>query len=401
MDKNNQEQELSSDSRFKNFLVNLPVIGRVVRIAMGIHAFGKTVTNLFANRDSQGSHSSLPSGVYLIALCTGITATVVSAMIEYEIMVYAYNSQPGILSIPIEMIKFIYRLIFADSLEGLLKFFFGGKTPDLTSTQQEPSKKSLLPLLTVIGLEGSKCIAILYVHSTQEKRSFWGKIPRFFLRSFLVGISLFCSFVFFSLLMNEPNEDAVNQEIEDAKKEILGKIEDIDEIIKNDTIMLDLRNRLEVINSHIDSNLAMETEEVRSGGNGRPARRGPVARGIAETREGIIQMQKDKMEKIEARDQLLRQIARDDADKEIKKKEKSIMKGGRALDPKWMSSALSTLHKVWYSDNESDREGNYPRRWAVIFTLAFSIMVSVALELIINEMFKRIGRVLSSHGEIT
>ena len=220
MSKNNQEQELSSDSRFKNFLVNLPVIGRVVRMVMGFYAWGKTVANLFANRDS---HSSLPSGIYLIALCTGITATVVSAMIEYEIMVYAYNSQPGILSIPIETFKFIYRLIFADSLEGLFKFIFGEKTPDLTATQQETSKKSLLPLLTVIGLEGSKCIVILYVHSTQEKRSFLGKLPRFCLRSFLVGISLFCSLVFFSLLMNKPNEDAVQTEVEGAKEKILEK----------------------------------------------------------------------------------------------------------------------------------------------------------------------------------
>ena len=398
MGENNQEQELSSDSRFKNFLLNLPVIGGVVRMVMGLYAWGKTVTNLFVNRDPRDSHSGLPSGVYLIALCTGITATVVSAMIEYEIMVYAYNSQPGILSIPIETFKFIYRLIFADSLEGLFKFIFGEKTPDLTPTQQETSKKSLLPLLTVIGLEGSKCIVILYVHSTQEKRSFFEKLPRFFLRSFLVGISLFCSLVFFSLLMNKPNEDAVQTEIEEAKKEIREKI-DINQIIRDDTIMSGLRNRLDKINSQIDASITMENEEVRSGGNGRPPGRGDVARGIAETREGMIQIREGIIEEINAKDKLLRQIAEDDATKEINEKKGSIMKGGRALDPKWMSSVLSTLHEMWPSDNDLGSEGNYPRRWAVIFTLAFSAMVSAALELIINEMFKRIGRELSSHGE--
>ena len=163
--------------------------------------------------------------------------------------------------------------------------------------------------------------------------------------------------------------------------------------------MSGLRDRLEEINSRIDANIAMEEKEVISGGNGRPPRRGAVARGIAETRKEILEIKKGINEDIEARDKLLRQMVRDDVDKEITEKKNSIMKGGRALDPKWMSSVLSTLHEVWPSDNDLDSKGDYPRRWAVIFTLAFSAMVSAALELIINEMFKRIGRELSSHGE--
>ena len=56
------------------------------------------------------------------------------------------------------------------------------------------------------------------------------------------------------------------------------------------------------------------------------------------------------------------------------------------LDPKWMSYPLSALHEAF---NPEDK-GNYSRKWALIFMLVFSIIVSLSFELIINEMFKRV-----------
>lgn len=376
MNKNNQT---SSDSRVRNFLEHLPVLGRVFSFLRVIHSGLKIALDFLAG---ESLDSRLPSAIYFVALCSGIVATLVSAMIEYRVMVDAYNSAPGILSVPVEVAKFFWKLII------------GEKITAPTATQQGTLKQSLLPLLTVVGLEGSKCVLILYANSNREKRGLWNTFLRFLLRFFLVGISLICSLVFFAQLMNKPNEDEVNAEIEEARGNILVETnKKIADDVKDDVELLALRKRREELTLQINDNFPKELQEVTSGGNGRPEGHGKVARGIATVREGINKELDRVYEKIKAREQELETKANSDAKEEIKRREKLIRKGGRALDPKWMSAILSAFHEFRYSESQ----GNYPRRWSVIFFGCFSVMISGALELIINEMFKRIAKGFSSY----
>ena len=375
MNKNNQT---SSDSRIRNFLESLPGFGPVFNFLTVIYSWIKGAINFLTGKNSD---SRLPSVIYFVALCSGIVATMVSAMIEYRVMVDAYNSIPDIISVPVEVIKFFWNLIV------------GEQTANPTATQQGTPKKSLLPLLTVIGLEGSKCVLILYVHSNREKRGLWNRFLRFLLRSFLVGISLICSLIFFAQLMNKPNEDEVNTEIDKDRKNVLAERDKkIANAVENDVELLALRERKAELNLWIDDNLSEETQEVKTGGGERRTGHGEVARGIVTVRKGINKELERVDQKIKARREGLETAAKADAAQEIDRREKLIRKGGRALDPKWMSAILSALHEVRYSDSQ----GNYPRRWAVIFFGCFSVMISAALELIINEMFKRIAKDLSS-----
>ena len=372
MNKNNQT---SSDSRIRNFLESLPGFGSVFNFLTVIYTWIKGAINFLTGKNSG---SRLPSVTYFVALCTGIMITMVSAMIEYRVMVDAYNSVPGIMSVPVEAIKFFWNLIV------------GEQTANPTATQQGTPKKSLLPLLTVIGLEGSKCVLILYVHSNREKGELWN---RFLLRSFLVGISLICSLIFFAQLMNKPNEDEVNTEIDKDRKDVLAERDKkIANAVENDVELLALRERKAELNLWIDDNLSEEIQEVKTGGGERRTGHGEVARGIVTVRDGVNKELERVDQKIKARRERIETTAKADAAQEIDRREKLIRKGGRALDPKWMSAILSALHEVRYLNSE----GNYPRRWAIIFFGGFSVMISAALELIINEMFKRIAKDLSS-----
>jgi len=327
---------------------------------------------------SKSSDSSVPGVISFLALCSGIAATVVSAMIEYRVMVDAYNSVPDIISLPVEVFKFFWKLIV------------GEQTANPTATQQGTLKKSLLPLLTVVGLEGSKCILILYVHSNREQKAFLGVL----LRLFLVGISLICSLIFFAQLMNKPNEDEVNTKIKEARKEVLAETDQkIKTDVETDKELLAFRKRRNDLDDQIEAHRDTQLQEVTSGGNGRPPGHGAVASGIATLIEGLKKELEEMDQKIKAREEELETKAKEHARQEIDQREKLIRKGGRTLDPKWMSAILSALHESFYSDSE----GNYPRRWAVIFFGCFSVMISGALELIINEMFKRIAKELSSY----
>lgn len=371
MDQNNQP---SSNSRIRNFLENLPWFGPVFNFVKTIYSGIKLVVNFLTGKSSG---SRLPGAIYLLTLCVGIAATVVSAMIEYRVMVDAYNSVPDIISVPVEVFKFFWKLIV------------GEQTADPSTTQQGTLNKSLLPLLTVVGLEGSKCILILYGYSNRERRGFLGAL----LRLLLVGISLFCSLIFFAQLLNKPNEDEVNTKIEEIRRQIrAGTGQKITDDVENDVDLLDLRDRRRELVRLISENISDETQEVKVGGNGRRTGHGPVARGIVTVRDGINKALEEVDQKIKARQKELETKAEDEAEQEINRKEKLIRKGGRALDPEWMSAILSALHEVCYLNSE----GNYPRRWAVIFFGCFSVMISVALELIINEMFRRIAQELSS-----
>ena len=97
MDQSNQQP---SESRIRNFLGNLPWIGpwlvRAYNWGALILSWIKYVSGF-----SRSSHSgTLPHWAYITVLYSGIAATLVSAMIEYEILVAAYNSVREITSIP-------------------------------------------------------------------------------------------------------------------------------------------------------------------------------------------------------------------------------------------------------------------------------------------------------------
>jgi len=294
-------------------------------------------------------------------------AAVVSAMIEYKVVVYVYNSKEGIVSLPWEIVKFIFHLIFGEK----------------TETEQAIPNNPLFPLLTVIVLEGAKCKLIIDSHSSQKNRSFW----RGLLRTFLIVISIFCSLVFFAQLMNKPNEDSVNAEIEEA---VRGIHQTKDEKIKNDTELSNLRKERQKLTDMILENIGEEGKEVRivrGGGDGH----GPVAEGIVKVRDGI----NAQIDLIDNKIKNRRGELETEATNQIEEKTKTIKKGGRALDPKWMSAILSAIHEGIYTENEGENKGNYPRNWAFWFFASFSVMISLALELIINEMFKSAARQLS------
>jgi hypothetical protein len=375
----NENNQTSSDSRIRNFLENLPWFGRIFNFLGVIYSGIKVVINFLTGKNSD---SRLPGVIYFLALCIGIAATAASAMIEYRVMVDAYNSAPHIISIPVEVVKFFWKLIAGEQIV------------DPTATQQGTPKKSPLPLLTVVGLEGSKCILILHANSNWRQREIWNAFLRFFLRFFLVGISLICSLVFFAQLMNKPNEDEVNREIEEARERVrIETDKKIAKNVENDMDLLDWRERQNELNRQIDKNFAEELQEVKIGGNGRPGGHGGVARGIVRAREGVSKELERIDQKIKTRMKEIETKARVDEKQEIAQEERLIRKGGRALDPKWMSAILSAFHEFRYSESE----GNYPRRWAVIFFGGFSVMISAALELIINEMFKRVAKEVSSY----
>ena len=360
MNKNNQT---SSDSRIRNSLENSPLLGRVFNfIYSGIKIVLDSLAGEFPN-------SRLPNVIYLGILCSGIVATLVSAMIEYRVMVDIYNNVEGA--------KFFGELMV------------GEQTTAPAATQHGPLKQTLLPLLTVLGLEGSKCILILYAHSNPEKGRPWDVFLGRLSRLFLIGISLICSLIFFVQLMNKPNENNVNAKIEEVRTAIrVATDEKIANNMETDTQLLALEARREELNRQIDNNLAEEFQEITSGGNERGSGYGKAARDIATTRERINAELKQVNEQIEAREKDIKTEAQGEADEEIDRQEKLIRKGGRALDPKWMSALLSTVHEF----SGSNGTGDYPRSWAIVFFGCFGVMVSSALQLIINETFKGIAR---------
>lgn len=381
----NENDQSSSTSSIKNFFWNFPVIGRIFKsVSSGLSAVKKIKDFFIGNNKTP---NGLPRIILYVAVFSGISATVVSAMIEYKVMVSAYNVSPNIISLPLEVLKFSWKLLFQDIIIPIWDFIYnlftnGEKITETTTIQQESTaqqvslKKSLLPLLTVVGFEGAKCILILYRHSTQQK-SFWSGL----LRWFLVGISLICSLIFFAQLMNKPHEDAVNEESETKRSQFKEEMEE------HDVELTELKDQETEFKSRIEKLQKDRDYEILHGNYGRDAGPGKVSDGILEQ----IKYERTEMEKVMSKIK----EKRVDIDEEVDEKiEEQIRKGGRALDPKWMSAILSALHEARYSDSK----GNYPRRWAVAFFGFFSVIISVALELIISEMFKRVAKEISSHS---
>ena len=372
MDENNKT---ITGSRIRDFIMGLPIVGKFINFLISAWSVTKSIFSFFADRDSR---TGLPTIFILLALFFGAAAAIVSAMIEYKVMVHSYNSELGIVSLPAEFLKFIWYLIVGEDT----------KLP--TETQQTPKNNALFPILTIVALEGSKCILIIYFHSTQENGSFWRRFWRRFsqsftgvlLRLFLVAISIFCSLVFFAQLMHKPNEGSVNLAIEEAVRDIH---EAKDEKMIDDTELSNLRKERQKLTDMIFESIGEEGQEVRIFRGGSDGH-GPVAEGIAKVRAGMNSQVSIIDDKIKDR----RGELETEANTQIEEKIKTIRKGGRALDSKWMSAILGAVHEGFYEEG-----GDYPRNWAFWFFASFSIMVSFALELIINEMFKRAARQIS------
>ena len=202
----NKDSQHSSESGVKGFLENLPVLGRPILFIANLVGSSMSIARKLRSFFNSSHPSTLGGFVYIIAICSGITALLISAMIEYKIMAAAYNSEIAISSIPFEVLKFFWSLIFGKQTEN---------TMDLSTNM---SISFLFPLLTVASLEGSKCIFTLYYHSDRSKYRFWRHLFLSFsglLRLSLFTISLLCSMMFFAQLMNKPNEDNINEQIKE------------------------------------------------------------------------------------------------------------------------------------------------------------------------------------------
>ena len=382
MAQNNQQ---SSESRFEAFLDNLPIIGPIIGSSYKLIKY----IIPWPRKKFDDSGTRLPARIYsdaraariiiAVALSTGIAAALVSAMIEFQVAVDIYNSQEGLLSFLTKPFKFVWRLVV------------GGQAADASNIQQDTPRTYWFPFLTVLGFEGSKCIFVLYRYSDQKHIGFWRYL--FSLsgaaRLCLVVISCFCSVVFFAQLLNKPNEDEINRKIEVARTEIFTGIGSKIENEKNqDQILKDLRIKKGELEQENKVSLLDLRQEAKGEGTGGVGGYGPVAEGIRQVMEKTNEDVEVLDEKIAAREQVIANETTTKANEELDRRTKSIMKDGRALDPKWMSAVLSALYEGFHSDTK----GNYTRRWAFFFLASFSLLVSITLELIINEMLKRVAQ---------
>ena len=382
-----------SKSRFRHiFGTVLTWIGAIIgivkpRLGSWIEACGKIFSiNNFSSEDSSlktptASNTTSDQVMFFIVLSVGIIAMFVSGIIEYKVMTEVYNP---VTDIPEQIINF--------GKEALN----GNQDPTDSTTEQEGAPRKpkgwlllLLPPLTVVAFEGTKCFLTFYEHSRigipehartfgQKLKRFLGGVSRRLLRLLLILISLSCTLIFFSQLMNKPNEDKVNREIEEATGEIEKKKEE------EDKALLELKEQEKVLVERIAERSKQQDKEIDDGRSGRDSGRGRVAKGIRE------QINYERLELKEVRGNITnRRTALDKVAKQkITEKSEQIRKGGIAQDPKWMSAFLSAVHEGFYPD----KGGNYNRRWAVNFLGVFSLMISLSLELIIIEAFKRFGK---------
>ena len=401
MKQSDQHPSVSSTlANILDFLEKIPGIRRVIAII-------RAAISLLRNKSDTDSLEKIDSGTglppwfYRIAFISGMAAALVSFLIECQVMVDVYNSEG--------FLKFLKDL--PSSIRDGVKSIWGSSDEQAagpTDTQQNtPTHSFWFPLLTVAAFEGAKFILVLYRHIFQRNMGFLRHL--FSLsgatRFCMIVISCYCSVVFFAQLMNKPNEDEINREIEKARTEIFTGID-----TKIDTKMEDKKDQDEIRKGLLTEVGTLQTEnkvnreDLRKEKAGEGAGGGPgdghVAKAIVRTITRVENRLGTLNGQIADRERTLRAEIREevieDANKELEERTKVIRKDGRALDPKWMSAVLSAL----YEGIHSDSEGSYTRRWAIIFLGLFSLMVSIALELIINEMFRRFAEMMfASHND--
>ena len=377
MDQNNKS---SSESRFGNFFSNLwtkigtflgylkPIAGFLLKPIRWIYSIRDFLLDITA---ASNLMSRLNRAMYYVVLFAGIAAALTSAGVEYEVMTEVYNSETDITNLPVRAFNFGKKVLMGERA-----------STDLPPAQQDSiprQSKSWLPFLFVFAVEGLKCSLSYYKHSRRES-------SQWFTDSVRVGLfvlSLICTFIFLSQLMNKPNEDKVSKEVDTALIGIEEKVEE------EDKTLADFKQDEEDITKHIAERQEALNKELDEGRSGRDAGEGRISRAIEKQIKSAKDERKDVRRDIQKRRTEL--VAN-----EKQKITDRVRKGGRALDPKWMSASLSTVHEMIHTD----QEGNYPRRWSTVFTVLFCLLASGMLELIIIEAFKRLGKeVLSNQSQ--
>lgn len=390
MDRSDQS---SSEQHQHIFSKAMDWIGVPISFLNRVLGLRKAIVSFLPSKKSSPNIGSSSNGwfnkmMYRVVVVTGIAAVWVSGTIEYEVMTEVYNAETDITNLPIRGWNFGKKVFFGKQVP-VTPIPTQGDNPQVPAPkldeqippdqilEQEdiPRKsKSWIPLLFVLAVEGMKCSLIYYRHSRTEISR---QLSSTFLRGVLIFLSFSCTLIFLATLMNKPYEDKVNNEIAKATREI-------NEAMKKDERLLELQSTKKRIEKALEDRKRDVLEEIQHGGNGRRAGPGRVARAL----ERLVAKEKNDLKEIEEKIKSLWKDIEKDAANKIKEKENQIRKGGRALDPKWMSNVLSAVHETFYPNGD----GNYPRRLATIFIMLFSLLMSFALEYIIIEAFKRLGK---------
>lgn len=410
----NQSDQQPSESPFNQFFSNL--WAKILTGGASFLAFLKSFL-LFFPRSFWNILTNLTFSKFMfcLILCAGIAAALVSALIEYEVVTAAYSSETDIIDLPFRGYKFLGNVLFGAQVftdpsipyklwRFLGKFLFGARalTDPLPTQQESPAPKldqqippgqtpeqdsipkrstSWIPFLLVFALEVMKCGLIYYRYYRTESS---GIAFTRFVRYVLIGFSAFFTLIFVTQLMHEPNEDKINEQIEMAEKQIKKDVED------NDDRLSKLKKEHERLSKRIVTLEEQADEERDEGRGGRDAGPGTIHTAIRDD----INTETTRREQVNIQIKNRQKELDDEEIKEkIKKKTEQIRKGGSALDPKWMSAFLSMVHGIWSPDTAS----HYPRWLSTIFMWLFSGLTSLALECIIIESFKRVGKEIAAN----
>ena len=332
---------------------------------------------------------------YTLIASVGITALIVSAMIEFQVMVNMYDSSKKILSVPFQVIKFIWTVIVGGLWDGITSALDYLGIINKISKQddgQQAKYSFLFPLITVAVFEGAKCGLILFRHSITkdmfEQMSWRHTIT--ITRYALFFMSAFCSFVFFAQLMNKSNEVDINAKIK-------VRITNLEETKKQAADVEISRDReIEFWNELINSNNKFIDDAIRNlqfselgdGGEGR----------VSKAKKAAINEQKPKndaenvgyLKKITEKELEIRTKYK--VSKEEKTNiENEVRNEQIKEDPPWMSTSIGALHQLFIPS----KRGLYSRSFAILFMCIFSIFVSIIIELVISQMFKIVGLQIS------
>ena len=331
----------------------------------------------------------LNKGTYTLIASIGIAALIMSAMIEFQVMVNMYDSSKKILSVPFQVIKFIWTVIVGGLWDGIISAldYLGIINKISKQDDGQPAKYSFLfPLITVAVFEGAKCGLILFRHSITE--NMFEQMPWrhtiTITRYALFFMSAFCSFVFFAQLMNKSNEVDINVEIklritnleEDKKQAAAAEI-------SNDSSIKFWNEQINSNKKFIDEALKdLQFVEYEEGGKGRESEAKKEEIKERELKnDGYLKEITDQELKIRAESKYkVSEVEKTNIENEVRNEQTQ-------KDPRWMSTSVGALHQLFIPS----KKGLYSRSFAIFFMCIFSISVSIIIELVISQMFKIVG----------
>lgn len=335
----------------------------------------------------------LSKWTYTLIVSIGITALIISAMIEFQVMVNIYDSSEQILSLPFQVIKFIWSVIVGGLWDGITSAldYLGITNKTIKQNDEQPAKYSFLfPLITVVVFEGAKCGLILFRHCVDK--DMFKQIPLrhtiTITRLALFFVSAFCSFVFFTQLMNESNEVDIQTEIKtQTESEETKKAKEANEAIESDAKIKFWREQIDINNEFIDAaKRDLQFVELDDGGIGPESK---AKKAEIEEQEHKIDTEnagylKNIMDReLDIRNEVKYKVSDTDETNIINKvRDEQIKK-----DPQWMFKSVGALHQLF----KPSKKGVYSRSFAIMFMCIFSISVSIIIELVISQMFKIVG----------